>query len=587
MWIAWTVALAAAWAGPIEDLVATHATTAADEYRIGRAYVDVHGWRWGRLDDPAASARVERILRGVVAASDRPDLSLQVTLSPNPEVNAFALPGGFVVVNLGALETFDDDELAFVLAHELSHVLLRHHAAGNNLGSSMEAVHTAEMAKSAGDKKALQRAESELVGTLLAFERQQEFEADLYGLLYAVRAGHPHASAVTAMEKLGAISGEIPSEVADKVSHPRYDQRVGDLKAGWDGVLKTHKQFDAGVALLEAGRHEAASSCFREFVALFPRSGAAWTNLAAAELGLAMRADTDPWHEDLPIRSQVDVSVRSGGAVHYGRAADALARALTQDPNHPDALVAMGILARRTDRVDEAVTLLERALELRPKDARVLNNLGVAEASRGRWKVAERRWASARSADPDALHIVANEALALEAQERTQDAIARWRSLEQSPALRSLALEHLRELGQSPSAPPFPEDGQGTPVALGGLGPGTPLADAVAALGPPAFAWNDEETLEQALVWEDQSVVLVLAFDEVVSVRCAGRCTLATDDGVGLGAPRPELEAIYGPPDDERALPGGRSGVWWTPRGLAAVLDPDEVTRQLIVLPPE
>ena len=62
----------------------------------------------------------------VSVSSDRLDLAYQFKIIKDKELNAFAIPGGFIYVNSGLLEAANNDELACVLAHEIGHVAARH-----------------------------------------------------------------------------------------------------------------------------------------------------------------------------------------------------------------------------------------------------------------------------------------------------------------------------------------------------------------------------------------------------------------------------------------------------------------------------
>ncbi len=80
-----------------------------------------------QLHDATVTKAVRAILDRVVAAGPRPDLAVKLTVIDAPAVNAFALPGGYLVVYTGLLrDAADPAEVASVLAHELGHVTRRH-----------------------------------------------------------------------------------------------------------------------------------------------------------------------------------------------------------------------------------------------------------------------------------------------------------------------------------------------------------------------------------------------------------------------------------------------------------------------------
>src|SRR3989304_5687225 len=86
------------------------------------------GARLGVARDPAQPRRLSAIGARLAAVSDRRDLPWRFHILNQKEVNAISLPGGFIYVTRGMLRFVQsDDELAFVLAHEVAHVNQRHH----------------------------------------------------------------------------------------------------------------------------------------------------------------------------------------------------------------------------------------------------------------------------------------------------------------------------------------------------------------------------------------------------------------------------------------------------------------------------
>jgi len=101
--------------GGYDQLANTTALTAADDYRIGKGYFDMMKWLQGSVDDPELLAGMDTLLRRIVASSDKPAQTINFLVAPTPEINAAALPGGFLMINQGIIDAMPEDQLAFVL----------------------------------------------------------------------------------------------------------------------------------------------------------------------------------------------------------------------------------------------------------------------------------------------------------------------------------------------------------------------------------------------------------------------------------------------------------------------------------------
>ena len=83
----------------------------------------------GIYDDPETAAYINEIGQRLVANSSRPNDTFTFTLLDSPDINAFALPGGFIYVNRGLLAYLETEaELAGVIAHEIGHITENHHS---------------------------------------------------------------------------------------------------------------------------------------------------------------------------------------------------------------------------------------------------------------------------------------------------------------------------------------------------------------------------------------------------------------------------------------------------------------------------
>jgi len=144
-----------------------------------------------------------RIVSRLLGAAGQPQTAFTITILDSPQVNAFALPGGFIYVTRGILALANDSsELAAVLAHEIAHVTLRHARARTNRVRTSELVDQVITGVLGGDVETDQSAARSRL-SLAAFSQAQELAADAEGVRFAGRAGFdPRAAA----RFLGAMS---------------------------------------------------------------------------------------------------------------------------------------------------------------------------------------------------------------------------------------------------------------------------------------------------------------------------------------------------------------------------------------------
>ena len=160
------------------------------------------------------------------------------------EPNAFATPGGFIYVSRGLLAQINsEDELAGVLAHEISHVTRRHHArqAGRSLGAGLMTIPGRAVGIVSRDLGNMINAPIEAAGQvyLASFSRAQETEADAVGLQLSASAGYDPmalASALTGIERtVLALTGK-KHQATFFDTHPTTPTRVSDIERQVRGV---------------------------------------------------------------------------------------------------------------------------------------------------------------------------------------------------------------------------------------------------------------------------------------------------------------------------------------------------------------
>jgi predicted Zn-dependent protease len=174
-------------------------------------------------DDEARLAYVERVGMGIVATNDavrRPFLDYRFGILATDEVNAFACPGGLILVSRGLLaQTKSEDELAAVLAHEIAHVTLRHGLAAIQKANLIEAFKYlgAGAAQATMDPEELAKVTSlfddsvgDIVQTLVTngYSREAEVAADELGRRFLATTGYDPQALGRVLERMGAAGGQ-------------------------------------------------------------------------------------------------------------------------------------------------------------------------------------------------------------------------------------------------------------------------------------------------------------------------------------------------------------------------------------------
>ncbi len=190
----------------------------------------------GVYEDTGAERAIARMVGRLVASSENPAQSYQITILNSPIVNAFALPGGYLYITRGLLALANDSsELAAVIAHEMAHVTARHAIA--RLRRAKEKALVSQVVTQVVDDP--QQAKTAIKSAELSFARfsqAQELEADAVGVKTLARAGYdPHAAArfLTAMSRFSAIKsagGNTGNQPDFLSSHPTTPERIEKAK---------------------------------------------------------------------------------------------------------------------------------------------------------------------------------------------------------------------------------------------------------------------------------------------------------------------------------------------------------------------
>jgi len=206
----------------------------AQEIAMGKAYYpSTIQSSLGPLEDSELQAAVARVGASLAGSSHRPALDWQFTAVNDPQVNAFALPGGKICITRGLLSRMEsEDGMASVLGHEIGHVTARHSVAQYNAqmlaqgaivlgGIYMEA-------KDVKNRELISMAA--LIGAqagLAFYSREQERQADELGMDYAVKVGYSPQGMIETQKVLLSLQKSRPGAIERMfATHPMSSERL-------------------------------------------------------------------------------------------------------------------------------------------------------------------------------------------------------------------------------------------------------------------------------------------------------------------------------------------------------------------------
>jgi predicted Zn-dependent protease len=204
-----------------------------EELAIGKEVVAATLGSYPPVRDAALQHRLNQVGVWIALQSSRPDLPWRFAAVESDSINAFAAPGGTILVTRGMLgHVTNEAELACVLGHEIGHVTRRHHIAVLQKSLLVAAGASALTATSkAGNSEEYRRLligeSKEIFNRRL--DRGSEREADEDGILLAARAGYDPAACLNFMQRLAALKVDTNALAALYKTHPTAKERVVDV----------------------------------------------------------------------------------------------------------------------------------------------------------------------------------------------------------------------------------------------------------------------------------------------------------------------------------------------------------------------
>lgn len=237
------------------------------EVEMGRAWADEVERQVRLVSDPVVNEYVNRLGQNLVRNSDAKEpFTIKVVISS--EVNAYALPGGFLYVNTGVIMAADNEaQLAGVMAHEIAHVAARHTTHNLSRGNLISLCTLPTLFVMGPVGLALREAtEIAMPMQTMKFSRDAEREADLLGMQYAYATGYDPAAIVAFFEKVeaqekkkkGFLSRAFDTHpmTADRVKRAQEEMNTM-LPPKDDYVVSTNEFDDVKARLTALMKHQA------------------------------------------------------------------------------------------------------------------------------------------------------------------------------------------------------------------------------------------------------------------------------------------------------------------------------------------
>ena len=361
------------------------------------------------LNDPEVNAYLNELGQRILTANPSIRERFEFFAVGDPSINAFAMPGGYIGVNMGlVLLCQSESELAGVLSHEISHVTQKHYArmmddqrknAWMGIAGLAAAVLAAKSGKGDVAQGALLGSQAAQVQNYLNFSRENEREADRIGFQYLSRAQFDTAAMGTFMERLQRSSsindtGVVPGYLR---THPITAERIADAQdrvgKGEFKLAKESVDFHYVRALIRSYVGDAPAAVKHFESALAERK---YSSEAATRYGLAAAV----LRERDFVRAKAELaSLESAGVKHpmitammgqiliqaeeIGPAVTFFERAMVEYPNHWQLHYDLPDVLLRAKLPKRALASLEKSLARQPDDVQLLDLAARASADAG------------------------------------------------------------------------------------------------------------------------------------------------------------------------------------------------------------
>jgi beta-barrel assembly-enhancing protease len=224
---------------------ATAAVSLEEEFQVGQSWARQMRAQGMVLEDPEVTDYIQQLGHSLSSHAEEGQHQFNYAVVRDPVINAFAMPGGFIMINSGLfLATTNENELAGVLAHETAHVTQRHLVRG-----MIDQTHTGLLATAAmlaaivlgatagrGDPSVMEGAilgaQSAAIQHQINYTRTQEFEADRIGIGTMAAAGYDPLGMATMFSELerNSPNPDRIKAIEFLIDHPLSAERIAEAR---------------------------------------------------------------------------------------------------------------------------------------------------------------------------------------------------------------------------------------------------------------------------------------------------------------------------------------------------------------------
>lgn len=206
--------------------------TDAEELQFGKAYVAEHEKAIKLYTDPVVTNYINALGQSLVRHSKRSNIAYTFKVVDKKGVNAYAVPGGFIYIHLDLIRMAETESaLAFVLGHEIGHIVGQHSMKRLTKVYGIEIVKRIILDEDSGEAKKL-ITEIIAAGLLFRYSRDNERESDFYGVQNIYDAGISPEGATEFFETLQTLQKREPSTLEKLIStHPVHSERLTNVQS--------------------------------------------------------------------------------------------------------------------------------------------------------------------------------------------------------------------------------------------------------------------------------------------------------------------------------------------------------------------